>query len=75
MSTEPADADPGPDGPTLDTVGDLLDDPGDFVSRNDRERYGRKESLLGDRIAVAHAARLNFHAHFAEAGLRPFALY
>ena len=37
-------------------------------------RHGGKEPLLGDRIAVADAARLHFDAHFPRPGLRQFPL-
>jgi hypothetical protein len=74
MAAEPADTDTRPHRPADDAVADRVDHPSDFVPRHDRVGHGGKQPFLGDRIAVADAARLHFDAHFPRPCLRQLPL-
>src|SRR5262249_42059544 len=70
MSTMPADANALPWLPCCDVVADGIDASRDFMTWHTRIRQPRPETFFNKRVAVANAARFDFHAHLPSARLR-----
>jgi hypothetical protein len=73
VSTVPADADPLTLYPALNLLSNFIDNSGNLMSRDARVLNPRPRSLLGQRVAVADAAGLDFDAHGTDAGFRGLA--
>ena len=63
VSAVPTDADPLALGPADDAGADRIDDSGDLMSRNSRVLNTREGPFLGQRVAMADAARLDLDAY------------
>src|SRR5262249_57140171 len=74
VTAVPADADAGAGLPCRDALADRVDAPRDLVPGDARQREARELAGPHDRVAVAHAARLDLDAHLARSGLRHFAV-
>jgi hypothetical protein len=71
----PAYADALTFSPFRDVVADCIDAAGDFMTRDAGILKPGPETLLDDKIAVANAARLHFHANLLSARLRHVAFH
>ena len=74
MAAMPADAHALPWPPCSHVVADGIDVARDFMPWHPRILQPRPETFFDKHIAVAHAARLDFHAHVPSVGLRDIAL-
>ena len=74
IAAVPADADALADGPGRGIGADGVDEADDFVSGNARILNPGEEAVLGEDVAVADAARLDFDADLAGARLRDIPL-
>jgi hypothetical protein len=70
MAAMPADANALPFMPCGDVVADGIDASGDFMPWHAGILQPRPETVLDKYVAVANAARLDFHAHVPGARLR-----
>ena len=70
MSAMPADADALTLLPCGDVAADRIDASGDFMTRHARILKPGPETFFDEHIAVANAARFDFHAHLPGARLR-----
>jgi hypothetical protein len=75
MSAMPADTDSLTCPPRGDAVADCVYAARDFVLRHTRILKPWPQTFFDQRIAMANAARFNFHSHLASAWLRDLALY
>jgi hypothetical protein len=70
MASMPADAHTLPGPPCAHVVTDGINASCDFMTWHPRIRQPRPETFFDKQVAVAHAARLDFHSHVPSARLR-----
>ena len=75
MSAMPAYADALTFLPFNDVIADCIDAARDFMTRHTRILKPGPKTLLDDKIAVANAARVHFHANLPSARLRDVAFH